>query len=75
MRHMRKFVLYLDDIGDLDEFVAWEQTAEFQEFVTQLAKDLPEWWSGSEELPPEFVPLETLIANKKRELLDKEIPW
>lgn len=72
---MRKFVLTLDDMGDLAELIAWEQTEEFQEFVTQLARDLPAWWETGEDEPPEFIPLEQLISNKKRELSAQEKYW
>ena len=75
MRHMRKFVLWLDDIGDLAELIAWEQTTEFQEFIQQLERDLPAWWSTGEELPPEFVPLEQLIENKRLKLIEQEENW
>jgi hypothetical protein len=64
----KEFVRTLESMGDFSEFLAWEATADFKEFCTQLERDMPDWWSGGETVPAEFVPLEIRIAQKKRDL-------
>jgi hypothetical protein len=68
MTAAREFVRTLNGIGDLAEFVAWKQTQDVKEFVNQLRRDMPEWWSGGPSVPGDFVPLEILVAQKKRDL-------
>lgn len=64
----REFVRTLESIGDMDEFAAWEGTQDYREFVEQMKRDMPSWWSGGVGMPDEFVPLEIRVANKIREL-------
>lgn len=64
----KEFVRTLESLGDLDEFIAWSETEDYREFCTQLERDLPAWWSTGEGLPEEFVPLETRIRSRRKEL-------
>jgi hypothetical protein len=68
MTAARQFVRTLNGIGDLGEFVAWKQTKDVKEFVNQLRRDMPDWWSGGPSVPEDFVPLEILVSQKKRDL-------
>jgi hypothetical protein len=68
MTAAREFVRTLNGIGDLAEFVAWKQTKDVKEFVNQLRRDLPDWWAGGPSVPADFVPLEILVSQKKRDL-------
>jgi hypothetical protein len=68
MTAAREFVRTLNGIGDLAEFIAWKQTKDVKEFVNQLRRDMPDWWSGGPTVPADFVPLEILVAQKKRDL-------
>jgi hypothetical protein len=68
MTAAKQFVRTLESIGDLAEFVAWEKTPDFTEFCTQLERDMPAWWATGEGLPPEFVPLEMRIRQKRDDL-------
>jgi hypothetical protein len=68
MTAAREFVRTLNSIGDLGEFVAWKQTKDVKEFVNQLRRDMPDWWSGGPSVPADFVPLEILVSQKKRDL-------
>lgn len=68
MTAAREFVRTLNGIGDLGEFVAWKQTQDVREFVNQLRRDMPDWWSGGPSVPADFVPLEILVSQKKRDL-------
>lgn len=64
----KQFVRTLESMGDLGEFLAWQETKDFKEFCTQLERDMRDWWSGGPSVPPEFVPLEIRIDQKKRDL-------
>jgi hypothetical protein len=64
----REFVRTLNSMGDLAEFVAWSKTQDVKDFVAQLKKELPDWWHGGPSVPSDFVPLEILVAQKKRDL-------
>jgi hypothetical protein len=64
----REFVRTLESLGDLDEFIAWSETEDYREFCEQLARDMPDWWSGGSSVPPEFVPLEIRIKQKRTDL-------
>ena len=68
MTAAREFVRTLNSIGDYSEFVAWKQTKDVKEFVNQLRRDMPDWWAGGPTVPADFVPLEILVAQKKRDL-------
>jgi hypothetical protein len=68
MTAAREFVRTLNGIGDLGEFIAWKQTQDVREFVNQLRRDMPDWWSGGPSVPSDFVPLEILVSQKKRDL-------
>jgi hypothetical protein len=64
----REFVRTLNSMGDLGEFIAWSKTQDVKDFVAQLKKEMPDWWSGGPSVPSDFVPLEILTAQKKRDL-------
>jgi hypothetical protein len=64
----KQFVMTLERMGDLDDFIAWQQTPEVVEFCVQLERDMPDWWRGGPSVPAEFVPLEIRIAQKKLDL-------
>jgi hypothetical protein len=64
----KQFVMTLERMGDLDDFVAWQQTPEVVEFCVQMERDMPDWWRGGPSVPAEFVPLEIRIAQKKMDL-------
>jgi hypothetical protein len=68
MTAARQFVHTLNGMGDLAEFIAWSKTDDVKEFVKQLKRDLPDWWVGGESVPADFVPLEILVSQKKRDL-------
>jgi hypothetical protein len=68
MTAARQFVHTLNGMGDLAEFIAWSKTDDVKEFVKQLKRDLPDWWAGGESVPADFVPLEILVSQKKRDL-------
>jgi hypothetical protein len=64
----KQFVLTLERMSDLDDFIAWQQTSEVVDFCVQLERDMPDWWRGGPSVPAEFVPLEIRIAQKKLDL-------
>lgn len=64
----KEFVRTLESMGDLGELLAWQATSDFNEFCTQLERDMPDWWRGGPSVPAEFVPLEIRIDQKKRDL-------
>jgi hypothetical protein len=64
----KQFVMTLERMGDLDDFLAWQQTPEVVEFCVQLERDMPDWWRGGPSVPAEFVPLEIRIAQRKLDL-------
>lgn len=68
MTAAREFVRTLEGMGDLTEFVAWSKTQDVKDFVAQLKQEMPDWWSGGPSVPADFVPLEILVAQKKRDL-------
>lgn len=68
MTAAREFVRTLNGMSDLEEFTAWKQTDDVKQFVNQLRRDMPDWWSGGASVPADFVPLELLVAQKKRDL-------
>jgi hypothetical protein len=68
MTAAREFVRTLNGIADLDDFKAFGATQDTQDFLKQLKRDLPDWWKGGPSVTPDFVPIEILIAQKKRDL-------
>jgi hypothetical protein len=68
MTAAREFVRTLNGMGDLAEFIAWSKTDDVKEFVKQLKRDMPDWWSGGPSVPADFVPLEILVSQKRRDL-------
>jgi hypothetical protein len=64
----KEFVRTLESMGDLDEFVAWSQTADYRDFCEQMARDMPAWWETGEGLPEEFVPLELRVRQRREDL-------
>jgi hypothetical protein len=68
MTATHEFVRTLNSFGDLEEFTDWGKTEEVQLYLKQLKRDLPGWWSGGHGSPDDWVPIEILIAQKKRDL-------
>jgi hypothetical protein len=68
MTAAREFHRTLNSMGDLGEFIAWSKTSDVKEFVAQLKRDMPDWWHGGPSVPADFVPLEIVTAQKKRDL-------
>ena len=68
----KEFAKTLENIGDMGELIAWENTKDYAEFVTQCEKDMPSWWLGGDDMPAEFIPLAIRVANKRRELEELE---
>lgn len=68
MTAAREFVRTLNSISDLGEFIAWKQTDDVKQFVNQLRRDMPDWWQGGPSVPADFVPIEIVVAQKKRDL-------
>lgn len=64
----REFVRTLNGFGDLEEFTDWGKEEETQLFLKQLKRDLPGWWAGGSDVPEDWVPIEILISQKKRDL-------
>lgn len=67
-----EFVKTLERMGDMGELIAWENTADYKEFVEQVSRDAPQYWFGSDQMPAEFIPLVIRVANKRRELEELE---
>lgn len=67
-----EFAKTLENMGDMGELIAWENTADYKEFVDQVTRDAPHYWFGSDTMPAEFVPLITRVTNKRHELEEKE---
>ena len=67
-----EFAKTLEKMGDMGELIAWENTPDYAEFVEQVSADAPQYWFGSDAMPPEFIPLAIRVANKRRELEELE---
>jgi hypothetical protein len=63
-----EFVRTLNSFADLEEFTDWGKTDEVQLYLKQLRRDLPGWWGGGNGAPDDWVPIEILIAQRKRDL-------
>ena len=68
MTATREFVRTINGIGDIEEFTEFGKKEDTQAFLKQLKRDLPDWWKGGPSVPPEFVPIEILIAQRKLDL-------
>lgn len=68
MTAAREFVRTINGIGALEEFTEFGQKEDTQAFLKQLRRDLPDWWKGGSTVPDEFVPIEILISQRKRDL-------
>lgn len=55
-------------IGDLAELLAFLDTPESKELVAQCKRDAPGLWNEGLADLPEYIPLEVLIADRKRDL-------
>lgn len=66
-QQVRGFVRELQGCGDGDELSAFLATPDAIKLVNEVRTNLPEWWSGSENMPAEFVPLADLISQRQRE--------
>lgn len=72
MTAAREFVRTLESMGDLGELIGFLETKDAKDFIAQIQRDMPAWWSTGEGLPTEFIPLEIRVANKRRELEEIE---
>jgi hypothetical protein len=68
MTATHEFVRTLNSYADLEEFTEWGKTEEVQLYLKQLKRDLPGWWAGGHGAPDDWVPIEILISQKKRDL-------
>lgn len=68
MTATHEFVRTLESMGDLEEFTDWGKTEDVQLYLKQLKRDLPGWWAGGHGAPDDWVPIEILISQKKRDL-------
>jgi hypothetical protein len=68
MTAARAFVHTLNGLSDYAEYLAWAKTPDVRDFIKQLKKEMPDWWSGGPSCPEEFVPLEILAGQKERDL-------
>ena len=68
MTATREFVRTINGIGDIEEFTEFGKKEDTQAFLKQLKRDLPDWWKGGPSVPAEFVPIEILISQRKRDL-------
>jgi hypothetical protein len=68
MTATHEFVRTLNGFGDLEEFTDWGKTEEVQLYLKQLKRDLPGWWAGGHGAPDDWVPIEILISQRKRDL-------
>jgi hypothetical protein len=69
---LKAIVHEIEGFGDEDELVTYLETEEVAEAIIQCQRDLPDWYYGGPSVPAEFVPLETRIANRRRELEEAE---
>lgn len=58
--------------GDMGELLAYLETKDVQELIEQCKLDAPGLWSEGLPDVPEYVPMEILIADRKRELEELE---
>lgn len=72
MKASREFVRTLHSMGSLSEFEDWKRTPEVKEFVAQLKRDLPDWWSGGPSVPQDFTPLQIEVDNIRHGLAGLE---
>lgn len=68
MTAAREFVRTLNGMSDYAEYLAWARTHDVRDFIKQLKKEMPDWWSGGPDVPEDFVPLEILAGQKERDL-------
>lgn len=64
---LRGFVHELNGCGDGDELSAFLATPDAIDLVNQVQEKMPEWWTGWEGQPDEFVPLADLITRRQHE--------
>ena len=67
-----EFAKTLENMGDMGELIAWEETADYKDFVEQVSRDAPQYWFGNDNMPAEFVPLIMRVANKRAALEEME---
>jgi hypothetical protein len=68
MTATHEFVRTLNSYSDLEEYSEWGKSEDVQLFLKQLRRDLPGWWGGGNGAPEDWVPIEILISQKKRDL-------
>lgn len=69
---LRTVVHNINGCSDLGELIAYLDIPEAKQALEQCERRAPAWWSTGEGMPPEFKPLELVIADKKRELTEME---
>lgn len=71
---IKEFVHTMNGCGDWDEWLHFRDTKDAKELIEQVQRDMPAWWEGSPDMPPEFVPLHRQIelfeANIARQFAD-----
>jgi hypothetical protein len=68
MTATHEFVRTLNSFADLEEFTEWGKSEEVQLYLKQLKRDLPGWWAGGHGAPDDWVPIDILISQKRRDL-------
>jgi hypothetical protein len=58
--------------GDLGEFEALMATDDAKALIAQCERDAPQLLTGGEEMPPEFLPLNDLVAQRRKDFTDLE---
>jgi hypothetical protein len=69
---LKTIVHNIEGFGELDEFIAYVESAEVMEAMAQCRRDMPDWWEGGDNMPAEFEPLEARLTRRKRELEEIE---
>jgi hypothetical protein len=69
---LKTIVHNIEGFGELDEFIAYVESAEVMEAMAQCRRDMPDWWEGGDNMPAEFEPLEARLTRRKRELEENE---
>lgn len=65
---VKAFVHELNGCGDYDELHAFLHTKDSLALIEQVQRDAVDWWEGSPDMPPEFVPLSVMIERAEETL-------
>ena len=69
---LRLLVHHINGCGDLGELIALLADKDAADTIEQCRRRAPAWWETGEGMPKEFVPLKTLIDQRKAELEQAE---